>query len=117
MGTYCQEVNSKEIAVAYLPSTGSFIYPLLVKKALDLQKKSQTSNTQVQYTFDVAKTEEIFDFLLKEKFIIFFQNHHLPSKEELKGKVYCKYHNSWNRGTNSCWSFKNIIQDKINKEY
>ena len=25
------------------------------------------------------------------------------------------YHNSWNHGTNSFWSFKNIIQDKINK--
>ena len=71
MGTYCQEVNYEEIAVANLPSIGSFICHLLVKKAPDLWKKSHTSNTQVQYTFDVAKTEEIFDFLLKEKFIIF----------------------------------------------
>ena len=71
MGTYCQEVNFEEIAIANLPSTGSFICPLLVKKALDLWKKSQTSNTQVEYTFDVAKIEEIFDFLLKEKFITF----------------------------------------------
>ena len=29
--------------------------------------------------------------------------------------MYCKYHNSWNHSTNSCWSFMNIIQDKINK--
>ena len=36
MGTYCHEVNFKEIAVVDLPSTGSFIYPLLVKKGLDL---------------------------------------------------------------------------------
>ena len=71
MGTYCQEVNFEEIAIANLPSTSSFICPLLVKKALDLWKKSQTSNTQVEYTFDVAKIEEIFDFLLKEKFITF----------------------------------------------
>ena len=34
-----------------------------MKKAPDLWKKSQTSNTQSHYTFDVAKTEE--DFLLK----------------------------------------------------
>ena len=40
MGTYCQDVNSKEIVVADLPSTGSFICPLLVKKAPDLWKKS-----------------------------------------------------------------------------
>ena len=75
MGTYYQEVNYEEIAVADLLSTGSFIYPLLVKKSLDLWKKSHTSNTKVQYTFDAAKTEEIFDFLMKEKFITFPQDH------------------------------------------
>ena len=45
MGTYCQEVNSKEIVIVDLPSTGSFICPLLVKKTTDLWKKSQTFNT------------------------------------------------------------------------
>ena len=71
MGTYCQEFNDEEIAVAYLPSIGFFIYPLLVKKALDLWKKSQTSNTKAWYNFDVTETKEIFVFLLKEKFITF----------------------------------------------
>ena len=70
MGTYCQEVKSGEIVVVDLLSVGSFICPLLVKKAPDLWKKSQTSNT-----FDVTKTEEIFDFLLKEKFITFPLDH------------------------------------------
>ena len=93
MGTYCHEVNYEEIEVADLLSIGSFIYPLLVKKAIDLWKKSQTSNTQVQYTFDAIKTEEIFDFLLKDKFITFPHDHQLPTKEQLRGKVYCKYHN------------------------
>ena len=46
MGTYYQEVNSKKIAVADLLIIRSFICPLLVKKALDLWKKPQTSNTQ-----------------------------------------------------------------------
>ena len=94
MGTYCHEVNYEEIVVVDLPIIGSFICTLLVKKASDLWKKSQTSNTQAQYTFNVAKIEEIFDFLLKEKFITFPQDHQLPIKEELMGKVYCKYHNS-----------------------
>ena len=77
-------MNSEEIVVVGLLSTGSLICSLLVKKALDLWKKSQTSNTVVQYTFDVTKTEEIF--LLKEKFITFPQDHQLPNKEELRGK-------------------------------
>ena len=59
MGTYCQEVNYEEIAVPDLLSTGSFICPLLMKKVIDLWKKSQTSNTQERYTFDAIKTEEI----------------------------------------------------------
>ena len=92
MGTYCQEVNSEEIVVIDLLSTGSYIFPLLVKKTLDLWKKLQTYNTQVQYTFDAAKIEKIIDFLMKEKFITFPQDHQLPNQEELKGKVYCKYH-------------------------
>ena len=102
MGTYCQEVNYEEVTIAYLLSTCSFIFPLLVKKTPDLWKKPHASNTQVQYTFDVAKTEEIFDFILKEKFIIFPPDHQLPNKYELRGKVYYKYHNSWNHSTNSC---------------
>ena len=80
MGTYCLEVNYKEIAIAKLLSTCSFVCPLLVKKSPDLWKKSQNSNTQVQYTFDEAKNEEIFDFLLKEKFITFPHDHQLPIK-------------------------------------
>ena len=36
MGTYCQEVNFEELAIADLLSTSSFIYPLLMKKAPDL---------------------------------------------------------------------------------
>ena len=45
MGTYYQEVNYEEIAVANLLSIGSFICPLLVKKTPDLWKKSHISNT------------------------------------------------------------------------
>ena len=86
MGTYCQEVNFEEIAVADLLSTGSFICPLLVKKALTLWKKLHSSNTQVQHTFDVTKTEEIFDFLSKDKFITFPHDHQLPNNEEQREK-------------------------------
>ena len=84
MGSYYKEVNFEEITVAYLLSTCSIIFPLLLKKAPDLWKKSHTSNTQAQYTFDVEKIEEI-DLLLKE--ITFPHDHQLASKKELRGKV------------------------------
>ena len=52
---------------------------------------------------------------MKEKSITFPKDHRIPSKDELRGKAYCKYHNSWNHTTNACWGFKNVIQDRINK--
>ena len=61
------------------------------------------------------KTKEIFDFIVKEKFITFPKDHWIPNKDELRGKTYCKYHNSWNHTTNACWGFKNFIQDMINR--
>ena len=98
-----------------LSTTGTFTCPLLAEKALDLWKKAQIVGTQVQYTFKVAKTEEIFNFLVKEKFITFLKDHRIPSKDEQMGKTYCKYHNSWNHTANACWGFRNVIKDKINK--
>ena len=114
MVTYCQDVNP-EVVVENLSTTGTFTCLLLVEKALDVWKKTQIIDTQVRYTFEVAKTEEIFDFLMKEKFIIFLKDHRIPSKGELRGKAYYKYHNSWNHTTNACWGIRNITHDKINK--
>ena len=57
-------------------------------------KKSQAFNAQAQYTFDVTKIEE---FLMNGKYITFSQDHQLPSKEDLRRKIYYKYHNSWNQ--------------------
>ena len=51
--------------MAYLSAIGTFTCPLLVEKTLDVWKKTQIVDTQVQYNFEVVKTEEIFDFLLK----------------------------------------------------
>ena len=53
---------------------------------------------------------------MKEKFITFPHDHQLPSNDDLRGKVYYKYHNSWNHSTNYFRSFRNVIQDRINKE-
>ena len=52
---------------------------------------------------------------MKEKFITFPKDHKIPIKDEIRGKTYYKYHNSWNHTTNACWGFKNVIQDRINK--
>ena len=50
---------------------------------LDLGNKSQASNARARYTSDVAETEE---FVVKEKFIAFPQDHEALNKDELEEK-------------------------------
>ncbi|XP_073030718.1 uncharacterized protein [Primulina eburnea] len=114
MGSYYHEVE--DVALAEIRSAGSCTVPLLNKKPAELEKKNNSQLPKdMQYTFDVSKTEEVFDFLVKEKFITFPHDHRMPPTEELKGREYCKYHNSYNHAAKSCWAFKNILQDRINK--
>ena len=89
--------------MADLSATWTFTCPLLVEKTPDVWKKAQIVDTHVQYTFEVEKNEEIFYFLVKEKFITFPKDHRIPNKYELRGKAYCKYRNLWNHTTNACW--------------
>ncbi|KAM1985130.1 hypothetical protein ACFX16_013324 [Malus domestica] len=41
--------------------------------------------------------------------------HNIPKSEELKGKTYCKYHNSNKHTTNNCIVFRDAIQSWIDK--
>ena len=76
--------------MADLSTLGTFTCPLLVEKAPDVWNKTQIVDTQVQYTFELVKTKEIFNFLVKEKFITFPKDHWIPNKDELRGKAYCR---------------------------
>ncbi|XP_075473900.1 uncharacterized protein LOC142504945 [Primulina tabacum] len=114
MESYYQEVE--DVALEDIRSAGSCTVPLLKKKPAEPEKKNSSQIPKdMQYTFDVSKIMEVFDFLVKEKFITFPPDHRMPPTEELKGREYCKYHNSYNHATKSCWAFKNILQDIINK--
>jgi hypothetical protein len=50
--------------------------------------------------FDVAKCVKIFNELHKGGYIKL--SHTLPPLEELKRRVYCKWHNSYSHATNDC---------------
>ena len=54
------------------------------------------------FDFDVAKAEQIFDLLLKEKQLKLPENHKLPTAQELQGRLYCKWHHSFTHATNDC---------------
>ncbi|KAK1663504.1 hypothetical protein QYE76_051663 [Lolium multiflorum] len=52
------------------------------------------------FDFDVTKTEQIFDLLLAEKHIKIPEGHKVPTVQELNGKPYCKWHNTFTHTTN-----------------
>ena len=67
------------------------------------------------YSFDVEKADEIFDILYEANQLKIIGRHRFPSKEELKGKDYCKWHNTYTHATKSCVTFRNVVQDKIDR--
>ena len=65
------------------------------------------------FDFDVAKAEQIFDLLLKEKQFKLPENHKLPTAQELQGRLYCKWHHSFTHATNDCKELRRQIQSAI----
>jgi len=67
------------------------------------------------FDFDMAKAEQIFDLLLKEKQLKLPENHKLPTMQELQGRMYCKWHHSCTHATNDCKELHRQIQSAIDK--
>ncbi|KAK1605833.1 hypothetical protein QYE76_029506 [Lolium multiflorum] len=65
------------------------------------------------FDFDVTKTEQIFDLLLAEKHIKVPEGHKFPTVQELNGKPYCKWHNTFTHTTNDCRVWRQQIQVAI----
>ncbi|KAM1607582.1 hypothetical protein ACFX1Z_028148 [Malus domestica] len=65
------------------------------------------------YTFDITKADAIFDQLLLARIIKLQPGHNIPKAKELKGKIYCKYHNSSKHTTNNCVVFRDNVQSWI----
>lgn len=61
------------------------------------------------YSFYLSKSKSIFDELLRNKVIKFDDKHVFPKQEEVKGKVYCKWHSSFSHAMNNCMHFRDII--------
>ena len=61
---------------------------------------------EMRFTFDVAKCDRIFDYLLQQKQIRLTNNHVIPSPEELRKRAYCKWHNFNSHVTNDCNIFR-----------
>jgi hypothetical protein len=69
----------------------------------------------MRYTFNVAKCDRIFDYLLQEKQIKLPSGHVIPLLEQLKKHAYCKWHNSYSHATNDYNIFRRQVQSAINE--
>jgi hypothetical protein len=71
-----------------------------------LKSASKSRQDEICYTFDFAKCDRIFDYLLQEKQIKLPSGHIKPPLEQLKKHAYCKWHNSYSHATNDCNVFR-----------
>jgi hypothetical protein len=74
-----------------------------------LMSASKNWQDEMHYTFDVAKCDRIFDYLLQEKQIKLLSNHVILSPEQLKKHAYCKWHNSHSHTTNDYNVFRRLV--------
>jgi hypothetical protein len=88
------------------------VWPTKAKPSVRSHPHS-TQKEKVKFTFNITKCDKIFDELLKHGNIKL--SHIMPSIEELKGRVYCKWHGSFLHNTNDCVVFRRQIQSAINE--
>ena len=75
--------------------------------------KEVTKPNKEAYLFDIAKVDQIFDYLVKDNQIKLPEGHKIPPTDKIKGKKYCKWHQSWNHTTNNCTVFRNSNQKAL----
>lgn len=65
------------------------------------------------FDFDISKTDQIFDLLLKEKQLKLPEGHKIPTAQEMNGRPYCKWHHLFTHATNDCKELRRQIQMAI----
>src|SRR3954466_4890007 len=65
------------------------------------------------FDFDISKTEQIFDLLLKEKQLKLPEGHKIPTIQEINGRPYCKWHHTFTHNTSDCKKLRRQIQTAI----
>jgi hypothetical protein len=94
------------------PHVPEFVWPTKAKPSVRSHPHS-TQKEKVKFTFNITKCDKIFDELLKHGNIKL--SHVIPPVEQLKGRVYCKWHGSFLHNTNDCVVFHRQIQSTINE--
>ncbi|KAM1033241.1 hypothetical protein TB2_036257 [Malus domestica] len=108
----CVSVDAAEIVIDK-PYVCKALTQVDSKEVKTRSATEETLKTSKVYTFDITKADAIFDQLLSARIIKLRPGHNIPKAEELKGKIYCKYHNSSKHTTNNCVVFRDNVQSWI----
>jgi hypothetical protein len=95
--------------------TAEMVWPEQAKSSAcsSLQSVQKKRQEEVKFTFNVSNCDKIFDELLKNGNIKI--DYTVPPADELKRRLYCKWHNSFFHATNDCNVFRRQIQSAINE--
>ena len=109
----CASIDAAEIVIdkPYICKTLTHVNP----KDIKVRPTSEeiAIKTSKIYTFDITKADPIFDQLLLAKIIKLRPGHNIPKAEELKGRIYCKYHSLSKHATHNYVVFRDAIQSWI----
>ena len=59
--------------------------------------------------------DALFHKMINQKFIVLSQEHNIPPEKDIKGKEHCKLYNSFRHSTKNYITFRNRVQDLIQK--
>ncbi|XP_057723718.1 uncharacterized protein LOC130939646 [Arachis stenosperma] len=100
--------NARSRCYVTLPESEIVKIATMCEKSNDSKLKSGK-----KYSFDISKSDQIFDVLLKDKQLVLSEGRTLLSIKDLKGKPYCKFHQATSHSTNNCVRFRDLIQKAI----
>ena len=67
------------------------------------------------YTFDITKSDEIFDLLVADGQVVVPKDLKIPPLEQRKKRDFCKYHNYLGHNTSHCSFFTDLVQKGLNE--
>ncbi|GKV36311.1 hypothetical protein SLEP1_g44457 [Rubroshorea leprosula] len=89
-GTYYQDAFDLDVAVVFADKLVTCPNLVKVTQQVEAAAKHLSYESRRQYTFDVIKANEIFDYLKKLRHIKLPQGHRLPTVAEIASKDYYK---------------------------
>ncbi|GKV11259.1 hypothetical protein SLEP1_g22525 [Rubroshorea leprosula] len=89
-GTYYQDAFDLDVAVVFADKLVTCPNLVKVTQQVEAAAKHLSYESRRQYTFDVIKANEIFDYLKKSGHIKLPQGHRLPTVAEIASKDYYK---------------------------